>query len=199
MVTPNIQRMNIFMTHGDGKDKSGCCQIGMSYQVMRPSCVTHIGNCKSGYICQTVSHFIWLFSSFPMKNSINTVKQKTWFTQRAYLTLFSLNLYILYPLMPHFDDPSISLMTTFDALFILQWFGLVYFVYTQLSQHRWPPACLQYMIASSLKLDITWFTCVINKTKHRVDLPNSKWRPDVLAVFLASKLEFSALFLQTMM
>ena len=86
-------------------------------------------------------------------------------------TLFPLSfytLYSLYPLMPHFDDSSISLITIFDAFFILQWFGLFYFVYTQLSEHRWPPACLQY------PKDITWFTCVINKTKHRVDLPKFK-------------------------
>ena len=56
------------------------------------------------------------------------------------------------PLLPDalFNDTSISLMKTFDALFILQCFGHVYFVYTQLSQHRWPPAHLQYMIASYL-------------------------------------------------
>ena len=41
-------------------------------------------------------------------------------TGTGFLTLFPLNLYSLYPLMPRFDNSSISLMTTFDALFILQ-------------------------------------------------------------------------------
>ena len=117
------------------------------------------------------------------------------------LTLFPLNLYSLYPLMPCFDNSSISLMTTFDALFVLQWYGLVYFVTAQVAT-----CMLTIHDCIILKLDIMWFTCLINKTKHRVDLPKFKmavrctrcifgFKTGVLGIIFANNGVMHAIFL----
>ena len=124
------------------------------------------------------------FDDFILVVTLNLIGWKNW----NWVNFFPLNLITPFPLWCHILTPPLFPDDDFwHLVYSAVIWAFLFCLYTT-STAQVATCMLTIHDCIILKLDITWFTCVINKTLGWPSCQNSKWLPDVPVVYLSSKL-----------